>query len=186
MVPDPVAFGELLEQREEESEVFADQESNLVLGWRQAWRWLRLSIFSWRRVDLFGKDMLEDESAVVPDGVVFGVLAEQRRRQAQRFGRVFLCLDLSPTWSEIWDIAEYQGQDDHLCLYIVDQALVRFNLLQLLPARGFRLLADRDAGHAVLNIHQLPPSPSRSFTVTYTHIPISILICVVAWCSNKV
>lgn len=48
MVPDPVAFRELLEQREEESEVFADQESNFVLGWRQAWRWLRLSIFSWR------------------------------------------------------------------------------------------------------------------------------------------
>lgn len=137
-------------------------------------------------MDLFGKDVLKDESAVVPDGVVFGVLAEQRRRQAQRFGRVFLCLDLSPTWSDIWNIAEYQGQDNHLCLYIVDQALVCFNLLQLLPARGFRLLADRDAGHAVLDTHQLPPSSSPSLTVTYTHIPIGVPICVVAWSSNKV
>ena len=38
--------------------------------------------------------MLKDESAVVPDGIVFGVLCEQGRRQAERLGCVFLRFDL--------------------------------------------------------------------------------------------
>jgi hypothetical protein len=38
--------------------------------------------------------MLKDESAVVPDGVVFRVLAEQSGRQAERLGCVFICFDL--------------------------------------------------------------------------------------------
>lgn len=39
--------------------------------------------------------MLEDESAVVPDGVVFGILGEQGGGQAERFGRVLVGLDLN-------------------------------------------------------------------------------------------
>lgn len=94
MIPDPVAFWELLEQRQQESQVLADQKGDLMLGRSQTWRRFRLGVFRWRRVYLFGKDMLKDEAAVVPDGVIFGVLGEQGRRQAERFGRVFLRFDL--------------------------------------------------------------------------------------------
>lgn len=38
----------------------------------------------------------------------------------------------------------------YLCLFTVNQGLVCVNLLELLSARGVRLLADGDAGHAVL------------------------------------
>jgi hypothetical protein len=47
-----------------------------MLGWIQAWRGLGFGIFNRRTIYFFDKDMLEDESAIVPDGVVFGVLAE--------------------------------------------------------------------------------------------------------------
>lgn len=57
-----------------------------MLGWIQAGCRLGFGIFNWRRVDLFGKDVLKDESTVVPDGVVFGILGEQGRRQAERLG----------------------------------------------------------------------------------------------------
>lgn len=65
-----------------------------MLGQIQTGSRFGLGIFGWRRVDLFGKDMLEDESAVVPDGIVFGILCEQGRRQIERLGSVFLCFDL--------------------------------------------------------------------------------------------
>jgi len=94
MVPDPVALGELLEQGQEESQVFTDQQGDLMLGWIQTGCRLRLGIFGRWRVDFFGKDMLKDESAVVPDGIVFGVLGEQSRRQAERLGSVLLRFDL--------------------------------------------------------------------------------------------
>lgn len=94
MVPDPVALWELLEQGQQESQVFTDQQGDLMLGWIQAGCRLGFDIFSRRRVDFFGKDMLKDESTVVPDGVVLGVLGEQGGRQAERVGCVFICVDL--------------------------------------------------------------------------------------------
>jgi hypothetical protein len=65
-----------------------------MLGWIKAWFRLRFGIFYRWTIDFFGKDVLKDESAVVPDGIVFGVLAEQGRRQAESFGCVLVRFDL--------------------------------------------------------------------------------------------
>ena len=82
VVPDPVAFGELFEKWDEELEVFFDEEADLLL-WEGQPGFLcclcigvvRRGIHVGLRGDFAGEDILQDQSTIVPDRVVLGVLS---------------------------------------------------------------------------------------------------------------
>ena len=80
MVPDPVAFGEGAEEGDEEGEVFADEEGDLVLRWGEALSSCCCSVGVGVMVgggEFVGDDGVEEEAAVVPYCVVLGVLGEE-------------------------------------------------------------------------------------------------------------
>jgi len=79
VVPDPVAFGILLDERDEEGEVFFDEHGDFLLGESQGGfvrlvglRSLGDGIVAGR--ELFLEDILEEAAAVVPDSVILWVL----------------------------------------------------------------------------------------------------------------
>jgi hypothetical protein len=87
MVPDPVAFWELLEEGEEEVEIFADEEGDFLLG-----RGVvclggggdvgRFEVGALGRgfvmaLEFFRENILEDQTSVVPYGVVFWVSRQE-------------------------------------------------------------------------------------------------------------
>lgn len=83
MVPDPVAFGPLLEERELKLKVFFYEEEDFSLGDCEIGLFCCRGICCFRLVlavfgcgELFGEDIFEDYAAVVPYCVVFGVLVE--------------------------------------------------------------------------------------------------------------
>lgn len=88
MIPYPVAFGILLQQWNEELEVFFDEECYLSLGYCQAIFFCSGSIsvfnrFCTLRSELFGEHILEYDASVVPYRVVFGVLREEFRGELE-------------------------------------------------------------------------------------------------------
>jgi hypothetical protein len=92
----------LLEERELELEVFLDQQEDLALGERQARLRCggRIVVVVRRRrigrggLELVGEDVLEDEAAEVPDGVVFWVVVQKTRDELERGVGVVVSVDL--------------------------------------------------------------------------------------------
>jgi len=89
VVPDPVAFGVLLYERDEELEVFFDEHGDFLLGEGQGGLLFLLFCGASRlrlclgdgiipRLKLFLENIKEEAAAVVPDGVVLWVLLEER------------------------------------------------------------------------------------------------------------
>lgn len=88
MIPYPVAFGILLQQWNEELQVFFDEECYLSLGHCQAisFSGCRISLFNRfcsLRSELFGEHILEYDASVVPYRVVFGILREEFRGELE-------------------------------------------------------------------------------------------------------
>lgn len=86
VVPDPVAFGILFYERDEELEVFFDEHGDFLLGEGQGGALLFCSARLRGRSlgdgivagsEFFGEDVEQEAAAVVPDGVVLWVLLEE-------------------------------------------------------------------------------------------------------------
>jgi len=87
VVPDPVAFGVLLYERDEELQVFFDEHGDFLLGEGQGGLPLLFCRARLRggglgdgivaRCELFGEDVEEEAAAVVPDGVVLWILLQE-------------------------------------------------------------------------------------------------------------
>ena len=95
MIPDPVALGELAEKGNEEVQVFFEEEMDLMLSrCEPCWSTrLRFFVRLWCR-KLLGDCILEDSAAVVPDCVVFWVLAKEFRSKSKGCRAVVFLVDL--------------------------------------------------------------------------------------------
>lgn len=82
VVPDPVALWELLQEWDEELKIFFDEQANFLLRQRQTGflccMCIRIVLTGFGlgvRVEFTGKDILQDEPAVIPDSVVLWILS---------------------------------------------------------------------------------------------------------------
>lgn len=156
MVPDPVAFGPLLEERDLEGQVFFDEQQDLALRDSQIgccsgggiavldrryvhamFFFLLLLLFLlFAGIQLGGKDRLENDAAVIPDGIVLRVLVQELRGELESgVGEVvggYLCLAT---------IAQHYANDNSLVDFfmlthplkdVALQRLVLHNVLLLL------------------------------------------------------